>query len=274
MDVRINMEKLSFWTQAKLTLILFSGLIFSPCTQADLIFNMTPGVTEFSRDIYHLHMTIFWICAAVGIMVFSVMFYAIIWHRKSRGVTAAHFHESTMIEIIWTIIPFVILVVMAIPATKLLLKMSSIANESDLSIKITGHQWYWEYEYLGQDLKFFSNITTVTDQIHDRDVKPEHYLRDVDNPLVLPVGKKIRFLATASDVIHSWWVPALGIKKDSIPGYINEAWAIIDTPGIYRGQCAELCGVLHGFMPIVVEAKSEEDFNAWLSTKKQEAASK
>lgn len=271
MDVYTTVKKLSAWARVKFTLMLLCGLVCSTSAQADFIFNMTPGVTAFSRDIYHLHMTIFWICVAVGVAVFSVMFYAIIWHRKSRGVEAAHFHESTTVEIIWTLVPFFILVIMAIPATQLLLKMSAIASDSDLSIKITGHQWYWEYEYLGQDLKFFSNITTAQDQIHDRDVKPEHYLRDVDNPLVLPVGKKIRFLATANDVIHAWWVPALGIKKDAIPGFINEAWAVIDTPGIYRGQCAELCGVLHGFMPIVVDAKSEEDFNAWLTAKKQEA---
>lgn len=235
---------------------------------ADYVFNMTPGVTEISRAIHNLHMAIFWICVGIGICVFSVMFYSIIWHRKSLGVKAAHFHENVIVEIIWTIIPFSILVLMAIPATQLLLKMSDTKTDSALSIKITGHQWRWEYEYLGEGVHFISSLTTPQLQIHNQDTKNPHYLREVDNVLVLPVGKKIRFLTTASDVIHSWWVPALGIKRDSIPGFINEAWAKIDHPGTYRGQCAELCGALHGFMPIVIEAKTEEDYQTWLIEKK------
>jgi len=236
---------------------------------ADYTLNMTQGVTAISRDMYRLHMTIFWICVAIGIGVFSVMFYAIIHHRKSRGVTAAHFHENTTVEIIWTIIPLLILAGMAVPATKVLFRMSD-TTDSDLTVKITGYQWRWEYEYMGTGVRFLSNLLTPMEQVNNRDVKNPHYLREVDNPLVLPMGKKIRFLTTASDVIHSWWVPALGIKKDAIPGSINEAWAHIDHPGVYRGQCAELCGINHGFMPIVVEVKSAQDFEAWLAEKQKE----
>ncbi len=250
-------------------LILYLGLIHACPARADYTLNMTRGITEISRGIYHLHMTIFWICVIIGVAVFSVMFYAIIWHRKSRGVTAANFHESTTVEIIWTIIPFFILVGMAIPATQLLIKMHDTTQDSDLSIKITGYQWRWEYEYLGKDLRFVSNLTTPQDQIKNKDIKGKHYLLEVDNPLVVPVGKRIRFLTTANDVVHSWWVPALGIKKDAIPGFINEAWAKIDETGTYRGQCAELCGANHGFMPIVLEVKTEAEFNEWLETKRK-----
>jgi len=262
---------MSFDRIKSLFLMLSLWLLGCSTAWADYTVNMTRGVTEISRGIYHLHMVIFWICVVVGIAVFSVMFYAIIWHRKSRGVTAAHFHESTVVEIIWTIIPFVILVGMAIPATELLIKMHD-ATDSDLSIKVTGYQWRWEYEYLGEGVHFMSNIATSQDQIKNRDIKGKHYLLEVDNPLVVPIGKKIRFLTTANDVVHSWWVPALGIKKDAIPGFINEAWAKIDEPGTYRGQCAELCGANHGFMPIVLEAKTESEYNAWLASKKAAAA--
>lgn len=247
------------------------GMIYSPAW-ADYALNMTRGVTEISQGIHQLHMTIFWICVVIGIGVFGVMFYAIIYHRKSRGAVAAHFHENTLVELIWTIIPFAILVGMAIPATHLLIKMSDTETDSALSIKITGHQWKWEYDYLGEGVRFISNLTTPQNQIKNRDIKNQYYLLQVDNHLVVPVGKKIRFLTTASDVIHSWWVPALGIKKDAIPGFINEAWARIEEPGIYRGQCAELCGANHGFMPIVVEAKTEAEFNAWLAEKKNPPA--
>lgn len=249
-----------------------SALLFSPQVFAAYVYNMTKGVTEISREIHALHMAIFWICVVIGIIVFGVMFYSIIWHRKSRGAKAAHFHEHPLVEIIWTIIPCVILIAMAIPSARVLIKMSNTELDSELSIKITGHQWRWEYEYLGKNVRFISNNTTPQDQIKNRAMKTEHYLLNVDKPLVVPVGKKIRFLTTASDVIHSWWVPALGIKKDAIPGFINEAWAKIETPGTYRGQCAELCGANHGFMPIVLEAKSEDEFEAWLKTQQPGAA--
>jgi cytochrome c oxidase subunit 2 len=252
---------------SSLLFVLLWAVSFS--AGADYTFNMTPGITEISRGIHHLHMTIFWICVAIGTGVFGVMFYAIIWHRKSRGVTAAQFHESTVVEIIWTLIPFTILILMAIPAAQLLLKMHDTA-ESDLSIKIVAHQWYWEYEYLGEDVKVISRLATPQDQINNRDVKGQHYLREVDNPLVVPEKKKIRFLTTSNDVIHAWWVPALGIKRDAIPGFINEAWTKIDHPGTYRGQCAELCGALHGFMPIVLEVKTDAEYQTWLTAKKAE----
>lgn len=240
------------------TLAFFSGNAW-----ADYTFNMTRGVTSISRDMHRLHMTIFWICVAIGIVVFSVMFYAIIYHRHAKGAKAAHFHENTTVEIIWTIIPILILVGMAVPATKVLIKMSD-TTDSEITIKVTGHQWRWEYEYMGTGVRFLSNLKTPSEQIKNRDIKNPLYLLEVDKPLVVPIGKKIRFLTTASDVIHSWWVPALGIKKDAIPGSINEAWAKIDHIGVYRGQCAELCGVNHGFMPIVVDARTPEAFEEWL----------
>lgn len=254
--------------RAKMFVVIVS-CFFCSTPHAAYTLNMPKGVTEISRDIYQLHMIIFWICVAVGILVFSTMFYAILHHRKSLGVTAANFHENTTVEIIWTLIPFAILVIMAIPATRILIKMSDTHTDSDMTIKITGHQWRWEYEYLGEGLQFISNSTTPQLQIKNRDVKSQHYLLEVDRPIVVPIGKKIRFLTTAADVIHSWWVPDLGIKKDAIPGFINESWARIDVPGIYRGQCAELCGVNHGFMPIVVEAKTVEEFQAWLTEQKK-----
>ncbi len=252
-------------TRARLFALFIS--CYASTAHAAYNLNMTKGVTEISRGIHQLHMTIFWICVVIGLIVFGVMFYSIIWHRKSRGVTAAHFHENIIVEIIWTIIPIVILIAMAIPAARLLVKMHDPAD-SDLSIKITGHQWYWEYEYLGEDVKIISRLSTPQDQIQNRAIKGPYYLKEVDNPLVIPQNKKVRFLTTASDVIHSWWVPDFGIKKDAIPGFINEAWAKAEETGTYRGQCAELCGVLHGFMPIVVEVKTEEEFQAWLETQK------
>ena len=229
---------------------------------------MTRGVTPVSHQVYDLHMTILWICAAIGTVVFGVMLYVLIRHRKSLNHPSASFHENTTIEIIWTVIPFLILVLMAIPATKVLLNLED-TSKSDLTIKITGHQWKWQYEYLDYDLSFFSNLATPLEQITNQAPKGEHYLLEVDNPLVLPVGKKIRFLGTANDVIHSWWVPALGFKKDTIPGFINESWAKIQEPGVYRGQCAELCGVNHGYMPIVIDARSPEAFEAWITDQKK-----
>jgi len=258
---------MSLPTPFRAILLGLLGIAHLPA-QADYVLNMTPGVTEISRGIHQLHMTIFWICVIIGAVVFSVMFYAIIWHRKSRGVKAAHFHESLWVEVAWTIIPFTILMLMAVPAARLLIKMNDTERDSTLSIKITGHQWYWEYEYLGEGVRLFSRLLTPDDQIQNRDIKGPHYLREVDTPLIVPEKQKIRFLTTSDDVIHSWWVPALGVKKDAIPGFINEAWAIIDHPGIYRGQCAELCGAMHGFMPIVVEAKPEAEYQTWLQTQK------
>lgn len=233
--------------------------------------NMTQGVTPISQDVYNLHMLMFWWCVGIGVVVFGVMFYSMIVHRKALGAKAANFHESTALEILWTVIPFVILIIMAVPATSSLIKIYD-TEESDLDIVVTGYQWKWKYEYLGEDVSFFSNLSTSMDEIYNRTEKNDHYLLEVDEALVLPTHKKVRFLVTANDVIHAWWVPELAVKKDAIPGFINETWAYIEEPGVYRGQCAELCGKDHGFMPIVVIAKDEADYQAWLDEKKAMAA--
>lgn len=230
--------------------------------------NMTPGVTEVGESVYHLHMTIFWICVAIGVVVFGVMFWSIINHRKSKGAQPAQFHESTAVEILWTIIPFVILIGMAVPATGTLIKMYD-ASDAAVDIKVTGYQWKWKYDYLNEEIGFFSNLATPQDQIYNRDDKGEHYLLEVDQPLVIPVGKKVRFLVTANDVIHSWWVPSLAVKRDAIPGFVNEAWTKAEKEGIYRGQCAELCGKDHGFMPIVVKVVSEPEYKEWVLAKQE-----
>jgi cytochrome c oxidase subunit 2 len=234
-------------------------------------FNMPEGVTSVSQNVYGLHMQMFWWCVGIGVVVFGVMFFSMIFHRKSRGVKPAHFHESTALELLWTVIPVVILVLMAWPATTSLIKLYD-SSDADMDVLITGYQWRWKYDYLGEDVSFFSNLSTPREQIEGLAPKGPHYLLETDEHLVVPVNKKIRFLITANDVIHAWWVPALGVKKDAIPGFIKETWTRIEEPGIYRGQCAELCGKDHGFMPIVVEAVSEEDYRAWIENKKAEAA--
>ncbi|WP_445355324.1 cytochrome c oxidase subunit II [Microbulbifer sp. EKSA008] len=232
--------------------------------------NMPQGVTEVAQTTYELHMLIFWICVAIGALVFSIMFYSMWRHRKSKGYQAAQFHESTVVELVWTIIPTVILILMAIPATKTLYDIYD-TEEEDLNIVITGYQWKWKYEYRGTDVSFFSSLSTPKAQIDNLQPKGANYLLEVDEPLVVPVKKKIRFLITANDVIHAWWVPDLAVKKDAIPGFINDAWTRIEEPGIYRGQCAELCGKDHGFMPIVVKAVPQAEYDAWLSSRAAEA---
>ena len=244
------------------------ALLWSQTAGADYALNMTRGVTELSREFYDLHMLILWICCAIAVLVFSVMFWSIFKHRKSQGAVAAQFHHSTKAEFIWTIIPIIILVGMAFPATKALVKMES-TGDADMTVKITGHQWKWHYEYVDVGFGFFSVLAADSNEARalgsgKNPEEVENYLLEVDRPLVLPVGKKVRFLMTANDVIHAWWVPALGWKRDSIPGYINESWARIDEPGTYRGQCAELCGKDHGFMPIVVKAVPEDEYYAWV----------
>lgn len=233
--------------------------------------NLPEGVTAVSREIYDLHMLIFWICVWIGVVVFGVMLYSMVMHRKSSGAVPAKFHESTAIELAWTLIPALILVLMAIPATSSLIKIYD-SSEAEINIKVVGYQWKWQYEYLEEDVSFFSNMSTSQDEIYGRAPKGEHYLLEVDEPLVIPINKKVRFLITANDVIHSWWVPSLAVKRDAIPGYINDTWTVVETPGIYRGQCAELCGKDHGFMPIVVQAMEEADYQDWLAGKKEEAA--
>lgn len=256
--------------RAVLTLLCSGILLFLAMpASADWAVNMPVGVTPLSREVYGLHMTIFWVCVAIGTGVFGVMLWSIFHHRKSRGVKAATFHEHHMVEIIWTVIPFLILVTMAVPAAKTLLLMED-TSDADLTLKVTGYQWMWRYEYLEDGVSFYSRLAPASNIARQpgSDIDPEsvpHYLLDVDNPVVLPINKKIRILTTANDVIHAWWVPALGVKKDAIPGFINEMWTLIEEPGIYRGQCAELCGKDHGFMPIVVKAVPEEEYRQWVT---------
>lgn len=239
-------------------------LLAATANATDMPLNMTKGVTEISQQVYHLHMTIFWICCAIGAVVFGIMFWSIVRHRKARGVQPAQFHESTKVEILWTAIPVIILIIMAIPATKTLIAMED-TTEADVTVLVTGSQWKWHYKYLEHDVEFYSLLATPKEQIINKFAKGENYLLEVDRPLVIPTGKKVRFLMTSDDVIHSWWVPAFAVKKDANPGFINEAWTRVDEPGTYRGQCAELCGKDHGYMPIVVIAKSPADFESWVN---------
>ena len=251
---------------------LISGIaavLFSTLSLADYGLNFQRPVSAIAKDVYQLHMLILWICVVIGIVVFGVMFYSIFAHRKSRGHKAAKFHESTTVEVVWTAVPFLILVTMAVPSTATLLKIYD-ESKADVVVKVTGFQWKWKYEYPDQDVSFFSTLSTPRDQIDNQAAKGKDYLLEVDNPMVIPVGKRVRFVLTGNDVIHSWWVPQFGVKKDAIPGFINEAWTQVDEPGIYRGQCVELCGKDHGFMPIVVKAVSDDEFNKWVSSKKAE----
>jgi cytochrome c oxidase subunit II len=251
-----------------LLLLLGSGLV-----HADWALNLQQPATAIAQDIYDLHNIIMLICAVIFVGVFGAMFYAIWKHRKSVGHRANQFHENTTVEILWTIIPLLILVGMAYPSTKTLLSMRDAAD-ADITIKATGYQWKWHYDYLNENVGFFSNLTTPREQIENQAPKGEHYLLEVDNPMVVPVGKKVRVLVTANDVIHAWWVPAFGVKQDAIPGFIRDAWFKVDTPGSYRGQCAELCGKDHAYMPIVVEAVSEDEFKEWVAQRRQVKAAK
>lgn len=255
---------------------LFAGLTLMATglgtAHADYTLNLMEGVTSISKDVYGLHMLVLWVCVFIGIAVFGVMFYSIYYHRKSRGYKASSFHESTKVEILWTIIPTIILIALAIPATKVMLEMDDI-KDSEMSIKVTGWQWKWEYEYLDNGIHFFSSLDEASNKARQLNsgIDPRtvpNYLLEVDKPLVVPVNTKIRFLFTAADVIHSWWVPDLGWKKDTIPGYINEAWTSVEKAGTYRGQCTELCGKDHGFMPIVVIAMEKPDYEAWVAEQK------
>ncbi len=235
--------------------------------------NMPRGVTSQSVINYQLHMVILWICVVIGVIVFSAMFVSIVLHRKSKGHEAAQFTHSTKAEIVWTVIPVLILIAMAVPATTALINME-VAPETEMTIKITGFQWRWKYEYIEDGIQFISSLDANSNAARRlaSGTDPEdvdHYLREVDKPLVLPTETKIKFLITADDVIHSWWVPALGWKRDAVPGFINEAWTEIMEPGIYRGQCAELCGKDHGFMPIVLNVLPREEYDAWVNEQKQ-----
>ncbi|MCG9769079.1 cytochrome c oxidase subunit II [Pseudoalteromonas piscicida] len=251
--------------------VAFIAVLIAMPSLANSAYNMRQGVTDISHQVYELHMTIFLICCIIGVIVFGVMFWALIKHRKSKGVVAAQFHESTKVEILWTAIPFLILIGMAIPATKTLIAMED-TSKADLTIKVTGSQWKWHYEYMGHDVEFYSLLSTPKDEISDLKEKNANYLLEVDKHLVIPTDRKVRFLMTSDDVIHSWWVPDFAVKKDANPGFINEAWTKVNDEGIYRGQCAELCGKDHGFMPVVVEAVSPDKFDSWLNDAKAEKA--
>ena len=245
---------------------LFSSNIFAAWN--DL--NMTEGVTAISKEVFDLHMLIFWICVAIGLVVFGIMFYSMFAFTKKKNPNPASFHENTKLELAWTVVPFLILVFMAIPASNTLTKIYD-DTEGDINIQVVGYQWKWQYKYLEDDIDFFSNLTTDWDEIYNKTPKGEFYLEEVDEAVVIPVGKKIRFLITANDVIHSWWMPDFAIKQDAIPGFINTAWTVVDEPGIYRGKCTELCGKNHGFMPVVVKVVSQEEYDAWVQDKKDAA---
>jgi cytochrome c oxidase subunit 2 len=237
-------------------------------------FNLPPPQSPIAQEIYDLHTLIMWIIVVVFVAVFGAMTYAIVMHRKSVGHKAVPFHESTTVEILWTIVPFLILLGMAFPATKTVLAMRDTSNP-DITIKATGYQWKWGYDYLtgeGQGISFYSTLTTPQEQITGKAPKGENYLLEVDNNVVVPVGKKIRIITTANDVIHAWWVPALGLKQDAIPGFVRDTWFKAEREGTYRGQCAELCGKDHGFMPIVVEVVSAEKYAAWVGDQKKKLA--
>jgi cytochrome c oxidase subunit 2 len=245
--------------------------LFAIPSQADwFALNMTRGVTDISNEVFELHMLIFWICVVIGVLVFSVMFYSMYAHTKKKNPVAAKFHENHKVEIAWTIIPFLILIAMAVPASKTLVKIYD-DETGDVNIQVTGYQWKWQYNYLEDDISFFSNLSTDMDEINNLVPKGEHYLQEVDEMVVIPAGKKVRFLITANDVIHSWWMPAFAIKQDAIPGFVNTAWTKVDKPGVYRGKCTELCGKNHGFMPIVVKVVEQEEYNQWVDEKKQAA---
>ncbi|MEP7242914.1 MAG: cytochrome c oxidase subunit II [Gammaproteobacteria bacterium] len=253
---------------------------FSPLAYAEAahpsgwgLLNMTQGVTAISREIYRLHMLIFWVCVIIGAVVFGVMIWSIVKFRKSQGaIPDTKMVHNTKVEIVWTAIPVIILIAMAVPSAKTLIKLEDTRN-TEITIKVTGFQWGWQYDYLDKGVVFFSRLDRKSDEarhlLSGIDVNTvEHYLLNVDNPLIVPAGTKVRLLLTGADVIHAWWVPAFGMKKDAIPGYVNELWFNVDADktGVYRGQCVELCGRDHGFMPIVVDVRSKEDFDAWLKS--------
>ncbi|MDG1203979.1 MAG: cytochrome c oxidase subunit II [Pseudomonadales bacterium] len=253
-----------------LSLLMSSSLAFADWSAL----NMRQGVTEISQEVYGLHMIMFWVCVVIGVLVFGTMIISMLMHRKSLGVKPATFHDNTTIEIAWTIVPIIILVVLAIPATTTLTKMYD-TGDTEMDIEVRGLQWKWQYTYLNDDpskeISFVSSMITPDEEIYNRAAKRENYLLDVDNELVIPIDTRIRFLITSGDVIHSWWVPDFALKKDAIPGFVHELWTIVDTPGTYRGKCTELCGPYHGFMPVVVRAVEKDEYAAWLLEQQAEA---
>jgi len=265
-------NKMSNRAGRRLLQAMAAALLLGPgAAMAALEWNLQSPVTPIAQQMYDLHSFIFWVCVVIFIAVFGVMFYSIFRHRKSVGHEAHQFHENTAVEIIWTVIPFLILLFMAFPATKTILAMKD-TSAPGMTVKVTGYQWKWGYDYLQEGFGFYSNLATPLAQIENRAPKGEHYLLEVDQPLVVPVDTKVRVLITANDVIHSWWVPAFGVKQDAIPGFVRDSWFMAEKPGIYRGQCAELCGKEHGFMPIVVEVKSKDDYAKWVDERKKKVA--
>ena len=262
---KINNLSKSAYT-ALLMLSLYPSKVFSDWDAL----NMREGVTQVSRDVFELHMLIFYICVAIGAVVFSVMFYSLFRYTKKRNPNPSTFHESTKLEVAWTIVPFLILIAMAVPASKTLTEIYD-DEEGEINIQVVGYQWKWEYKYLEDDINFFSNLSTDQDEIYNLVPKGENYLLEVDEPLIIPVDTRVRFLITANDVIHSWWVPDFAIKQDAIPGFINTAWTRAEETGIYRGNCTELCGKNHGFMPVVVKVVEKDEYNDWVLSKKEEA---
>lgn len=250
------------------------GALFSSSAWAQSKFNLTQGVTEVSHEVYDLHMLVLYICTVIGVIVFAAMGWSMFFHRKSKGYVAADFHENAKVELLWTIIPIILLIAMAYPATMTLIDIEN-NDDSDLTIQVTGSQWKWHYRYFDQDVEFYSSLSTPRaqwDNLSDKgEAKGENYLLEVDNPLVIPANRKVRFLITSDDVIHSWWVPDFAVKQDAVPGFINESWTLATVPGTYRGQCAELCGKDHGYMPIVVDVLPEAEFDMWLQTQKEAA---
>ncbi len=249
-----------------------AGLLALPAAHADWQLNLPPGVTEISRQIYDLHMLVLWVCVVIGALVFAAMAYALVAFRKKDGVKPATWSHSTTAEIIWTVIPVFILVALAVPSARTLVFIED-TRDSELTIKITGYQWKWNYAYVDRGYDFYSALAQTSNVARQKGsgVDPfavDHYLLEVDRPLVIPAGVKIRYLLTSNDVNHAWWVQAFGVKRDAIPGYINDGWFKVDEPGTYRGQCAELCGKDHGFMPVVVEVLPKDEFEAWLAAQK------
>ena len=259
-----NLSKSAY--AALLMLSLYPSKVFSDWDAL----NMREGVTQVSRDVFELHMLIFYICVAIGAVVFSVMFYSLFRYTMKRNPNPSTFHESTKLEVAWTIVPFLILIAMAVPASKTLTEIYD-DEEGEINIQVVGYQWKWEYKYLEDDINFFSNLSTDQDEIYNLVPKGENYLLEVDEPLIIPVDTRVRFLITANDVIHSWWVPDFAIKQDAIPGFINTAWTRAEETGIYRGNCTELCGKNHGFMPVVVKVVEKDEYNEWVLAKKEEA---
>jgi cytochrome c oxidase subunit 2 len=263
-------KKINNLSKSAFTALLMLSLYPSKVLSDWDALNMREGVTQVSRDVFELHMLIFYICVAIGAVVFSVMFYSLFRYTKKINPNPSTFHESTKLEVAWTIIPFLVLIAMAVPASKTLTEIYD-DEEGEINIQVVGYQWKWEYKYLEDDINFFSNLSTDQDEIYNLVPKGENYLLEVDEPLIIPVDTRVRFLITANDVIHSWWVPDFAIKQDAIPGFINTAWTRAEETGIYRGNCTELCGKNHGFMPVVVKVVEKDEYNEWVLAKKEEA---